>query len=76
MGMLLWEDSLMVRRKRRSGFWHHRVPDFKLVYCGPNDRLSKKELEFTFRGKRLKISIIADENDDTDRRVIQEKRLR
>ena len=26
----------MVRGKRRNGVWHHRVPDFKLVYCGSN----------------------------------------
>jgi len=63
-------------KKHRSGVWHHRVPDFKLVYCGPNDRDSKKELKFTFRGKRLKISNIVDENDVADRRLIQEKRLR
>jgi len=66
----------MVRRKRRSGFWHHRVPDFKLVYCGPNDRIPKKKLEFTFRGKRLKISIIEDEDDVAGTRLEQEKRLR
>ncbi len=25
----------MVRRTRWKKDWHHRVPDFKLVYCGP-----------------------------------------
>ena len=25
----------MVRRKYRGEVWHHRVPDFQLVYCGP-----------------------------------------
>jgi hypothetical protein len=65
----------MVRRKRRSGVWHHRVPDFKLVYCGPNSWVSKEELEFSFRGERLKISIIEDEDDDAGAILEQEKRL-
>ncbi|TRZ48487.1 MAG: hypothetical protein D4S01_10205 [Dehalococcoidia bacterium] len=73
--MLLWEDSLMVRRKRRSEFWHHRVPDFKLVYCGPNYRNPKNESKFTFRDKRLKLSIIADEEDLAGSRLKQQKRL-
>ena len=32
------------RRKSRDGEWHHRVPDFKLVYCGKQD-FSEKESE-------------------------------
>ena len=27
------------RSRRKSGEWHHRVPDFKLVYCGPKTTL-------------------------------------
>ena len=44
----------MVRGKRRSGVWHHRVPDFKLVYCGPTNRNSKKQYDFTSEEKWLK----------------------
>ena len=25
----------MNRKKFEGGLWHHRVPDFKLVFCGP-----------------------------------------
>ncbi len=40
------ECFLMVRHKRKSRakHWHHRVPDFKLVYCGPKKSTSKKEM--------------------------------
>ena len=65
----------MVRRKRKKGVWHHRVPDFKLVYCGPKDSVPKKELKFTFRDKRLKLSVIADEDDVAGSRLKQQKRL-
>lgn len=35
----------MSRRKRRrwSRHMHHRVPDFKLVYCGPKRKTQKRE---------------------------------
>jgi len=65
----------MVKRKRRSGVWYHRCPDFKLVYCGPKYSIPKKELKYTSRGKRLKVSVIADEDDITDRRLEEEKSL-
>jgi hypothetical protein len=40
----------MSKKTRRKKDWHHRVPDFKLVYCGtkkpvkeePKERLKKK----------------------------------
>jgi len=64
----------MVRGKRRSGVWHHRVPDFKLVYCGPYNWVSKKEYEFTFRGKP-KISFIEDEGNKAGTILEQEKTL-
>jgi hypothetical protein len=52
----------MVRGKRRSGVWHHRVPDFKLVYCGPNERISKEEYYVTSEEKCLKNSIIKNQD--------------
>jgi len=33
----------MVNKKRRSKDWHHRVPDFKLVYCGTKKRTKEEE---------------------------------
>jgi hypothetical protein len=34
------------KRKRNWGDWHHRVPDFELVYCGPkkNNKLKKEKI--------------------------------
>ena len=32
----------MGRQKDYGGDWHHRAPDYKLVYCGPK-RNSKEE---------------------------------
>lgn len=31
------------KSKLRGKHWHHRVPDFKLVYCGPKTSTAKKE---------------------------------
>ncbi len=42
----------MIKKNRRKKDWHHRVPDFKLVYCGTKkhtkeelEKLSKRRLE-------------------------------
>jgi len=32
--------------KRRRSPWHHRVPDFKLVYCGLKESFPDKVIEF------------------------------
>jgi hypothetical protein len=37
---------LMVKRKHELGDWHHRAPDFKLVYCGPKNRAKEEAKEF------------------------------
>jgi len=31
----------MVRRTRWKKDWHHRAPNFKLVYCGPKNRVKE-----------------------------------
>ena len=62
----------MVSGKRRSGVWHHRVPDFKLVYCGPDYWIPNEEYEFTSIGKRLRISTI--ENEEEKARMILEQK--
>ena len=36
----------MKERKRKSGNWHHRVPDYKLVYCGKEESFPEKKIEF------------------------------
>jgi hypothetical protein len=56
----------MVRRKRkrkRSKDWHHRVPDFKLVYCGPK-KSPKEESKHATRERKVTISK-ANDRDDT-----------
>jgi hypothetical protein len=56
----------MVRRKRKRGRskdWHHRVPDFKLVYCGL--KKSPKE-ESKYAARKRKIAIFEEtDRDDT-----------
>jgi hypothetical protein len=65
----------MAGRKRRSGVWHHRVPDFKLVYCGPREYIPKKETKLTIRERRDKVSVNADEDEGAGRRLEQQKIL-
>ena len=36
----------MKEQKRKSGLWHHRVPDYKLVYCGEKEGFPEKKIEF------------------------------
>jgi len=47
----------MVKRKRRSKDWHHRVPDFKLVYCGPKKITSKEETKHVRRKRMVEVSV-------------------
>ena len=61
----------MGRRKRKSGVWHHRVPDFKLVYCGPEEGFTEKETKIVIRKE---VSEIADEHDSAGSRLEQQKK--
>ena len=62
----------MSRRKRKSGIWHHRVPDFKLVYCGPEEGFPEKETKLAIRKE---VSEIADEHDSAHSRENNRKKL-
>ena len=62
----------MSRRKRKSGIWHHRVPDFKLVYCGPEEGCPEKVTKLAIRKE---VSEISDEHDSAESRVQQEKNI-
>jgi hypothetical protein len=55
------------KRKRRGTDWHHRVPDFKLVYCGSEKRNQKEETKL-FSIKRL-----VDVSDETETNEINAK---
>ena len=62
----------MGSRKRKSGVWHHRVPDFKLVYCGPEESFPEKETKLTIRKE---VSEIANEPDSADSRSQPQKKI-
>ena len=40
-------------QKRKSGVWHHRVPDYKLVYCGRDADFPEKELKNNLQKEKL-----------------------
>ena len=61
----------MSRRKRKSGIWHHRVPDFKLVYCGSEENFPEKTKELTIRKE---VSETESEQDSTHNRLEQQKK--
>ena len=46
----------MVRERKN---WHHRVPDFQLVYCGPNKNVTKKQKKSIQAKTSVKLSIIS-----------------
>jgi hypothetical protein len=33
---------VMCKSNQKPIYWHHRVPDFKLVYCGPKKNIKIK----------------------------------
>jgi hypothetical protein len=66
----------MTRRRRKSGRsedWHHRVPDFKLVYCGPPKSPTEKESENAVRKRKIAVSMATD-IDDTIAELIGPKK--
>jgi len=39
------KKRLKNKLKRKKGDWHHRVPDFQLVYCGPKkEKINNKRI--------------------------------
>ena len=56
---------MMGGRKHKSGVWHHRVPDFKLVYCGPEEIFPEKEKKLAIRKE---VTEISDEHNSADSR--------
>jgi len=52
----------MVRRKHWKNDWHHRAPDFKLVYCGPKKSIPKEETGQTEKRRIVEVSIVTDRN--------------
>ena len=44
------------RQKRKRVDWHHRVPDFRLVYCGPKKSTPIKEEKNVHEERMINIS--------------------
>jgi len=57
-------------RKRKSGIWHHRVPDYKLVYCGKEESFLEKTNEI-----EKKKSLVLEKHDLTKNIIHQQKNL-
>jgi len=54
----------MGRRNDWEGEWHHRAPDYKLVYCGPKEN-SKEEEIVHYRKKRIAKVYVETDKDIT-----------
>jgi len=63
----------MGRRKRRSADWHHRAPDFKLVYCGPKKSNSKEEMKRVRRKRMIEVSVATDRDGVVVRKLKRQK---
>ena len=62
----------MVKRKRKGGMWHHRVPDFQLVYCGSQDYVQPKTKRL--EKKLVKVSVFSSNNELSDKKVEEKKK--
>jgi len=73
MMIVFWGNFLIVRRYRKSGVWHHRVPDFKLVYCGHDNYIPRKETRLAINERKGKLSAIVDDEPVAGSRLEQQK---
>ena len=65
----------MVNRKNKNRFWHHRVPDFQLVYCGPEEHAPKKVTRLYAKEKVVNVSLVSDTpNRLSDKSLEKQKR--
>jgi hypothetical protein len=66
----------MVRRKSRRRWrkdWHHRAPDFKLVYCGPK-KDNKEETKQVRKEKIVEVSVAGDRDGVVIRKLERNRR--
>jgi hypothetical protein len=47
----------MGRRNDWEGEWHHRAPDYKLVYCGPKESHKEEKIKIYNRNRLDKTSV-------------------
>ena len=52
----------MGHRKRWKRDWHHRAPDFKLVYCGPKKSVTKDETGQPEKRRTVELAVATDRN--------------
>jgi hypothetical protein len=62
-------------RRKRPKDWHHRVPDFKLVYCGTKKRDSQKKTSNIVENKKIMASFIADPDNKAGSCLEKQKKL-
>jgi len=63
----------MVRRRRWKRDWHHRVPDFRLVYCGPKKSVTKEETGQKRKRRIVEASVTTDEKSIAVSKLEREK---
>ena len=68
-----WGVRLMVRRRRKKGDWHHRVPDFQLVYCGPRKSTRKEETKHVRRKGMVEVFATTDKDGAVVRKLERQK---
>lgn len=59
-------------RNRKNGIWHHRVPDYKLVYCGKDEKFLDNEISIKIEKKK---SISFDEYTLTNSKLKKSKKI-
>ena len=62
----------MVKKKRKSGIWHHRVPDFQLVYCGSQHYVQPKVKKL--EKKLVNVSVFSSNSEVSDKKVEEKKK--
>jgi len=53
--------------------WHHRAPDFKLVYCGPKKSIHKKETKHVPQKRMVEVSVTTDRDGAVVRKLGRQK---
>ena len=66
----------MVNKKNKNKFWHHRVPDFQLVYCGPEEYAPRKETRFFAKEKVINVSLISGKPDQLSDKTLEKQKRR
>ena len=66
---------MMGRRNDWEGEWHHRAPDYKLVYCGPKESSQEEEIVHYQKKRRAKIYVETDKDITLAKKMKRSKQL-